>query len=357
MAEKVLKNVRIDGKLTDLVAEDGKIKSIGKCDLPGEDCEGYDLYPGLFDTHAHGCVGFDTMEIMDGGLTEMARYEFEHGTTSWLPTTMTMDIDTIRAVVNRDLPREEGCCKIVGFHMEGPYIADKYKGAQNGAFIKSPTMAEFSTLRNIKKISLAPELDGAIDFIRECSATTDTVISIGHSATDYDTAIAAIENGVTSLTHTFNAMPPLHHRDPGPIGAAVEKGIYAEVICDGLHVSRAAILTLYRALGPDRMILISDSLRATGLGDGEFSFGGQKIIVKDGVARIEAGNLAGSTTPLFGCVKKAIEFGIPKADALKMASATPAACLGLKKGQMRVGYDAEFILCDSEMNLIRSIIL
>ena len=357
MAEKVLKNVRIDGKLTDLVAEDGKIKSIGRCDAPGEDCEGYDLYPGLFDTHSHGCVGFDTMEIMDGGLAEMARFEFEHGITSWLPTTMTMDIETIRAVVDRELPREEGCCKIEGFHMEGPYIADKYKGAQNGAFIKSPTMAEFSTLRNIKKLTLAPELDGAIDFIRECAATTDTVISIGHSATDYDTAIAAIENGVTSLTHTFNAMPPLHHRDPGPIGAAVEKGIFAEVICDGLHVSRAAILTLYRALGPDRMILISDSLRATGLGDGEFSFGGQKIIVKDGVARIEAGNLAGSTSTLFDCVKKAIEFGIPKADALKMASATPAACLGLKKGQLRVGYDAEFILCDSEMNLIRSIIL
>ncbi len=357
MAEKILKNVKIDGKITDLVAEDGKIKAIGKTDKPGEDCGGYDLYPGLFDIHAHGAVGFDTMEIMDGGLLEMAKFEFENGTTSWLPTTMTMDIDTIRAVVNRDLPRADGCAKIEGFHMEGPYIADKYKGAQNGDFIKSPTMAEFSTLKNIKKITLAPELDGAIDFIRECTATTDTVISLGHTATDYETAIAAIDNGATSLTHTFNAMSPLHHRDPGPIGAAVEKGIYAEVICDGLHVSRAAILTLYRALGPDRMILISDSLRATGLGDGEFSFGGQKIFVRDGVARIEAGNLAGSTTPLLGCVRKAVEFGIPKADALRMASATPARSLGMKKGELRVGYDAEFILVDNDLNLIRSIIL
>ena len=357
MAEKILKNARIDGVITDLVAENGKIKYIGKTERDGDDLGGYDLYPGLFDTHSHGCVGYDTMEIMDGGLLEMARFEFEHGITSWLPTTMTMDIDTIRAVVNRDLPREEGCAKIEGFHMEGPYIADKYKGAQNGAFIKSPTMEEFKTLRNIKKLTLAPELDGAIDFIRECVSTTDTVVSIGHSATDYPTAIAAIENGVTSLTHTFNAMPPLHHRDPGPIGAAVEKGIYAEVICDGLHVSRAAILTLYRALGPDRMVLISDSLRATGLGDGEFSFGGQKIIVKDGVARIEAGNLAGSTSTLLDCVRKAVEFGIPKADALRMASATPAECLGLKKGKMRVGYDAEFILLDDKMNLLRTIIL
>ena len=189
---RVLKNVRIDGKITDLVAENGKIKSIGKCDAAGEDCGGYDLYPGLFDTHSHGCVGFDTMEIADGGLLEMAKFEFEHGITSWLPTTMTMGIDTIRSVVNRDLPRAEGCAKIEGFHMEGPYIADKYKGAQNGAFIKSPTMEEFSTLRNIKKLTLAPELDGALDFIRECVTRTDTVISLGHTATDYDTAIAAI---------------------------------------------------------------------------------------------------------------------------------------------------------------------
>ena len=357
MAERVLKNACIDGVITDLVAENGKIKSIGATELDGEDCGGYDLYPGLFDIHSHGFVGYDTMEITEGGLYEMARYQFENGTTSWLPTTMTMDIDTIRSVVNRDLVCKEGCCRIEGFHMEGPYIADKYKGAQNGAFIKSPTMEELSTLRNVKKLTLAPELPGALDFIRECAEKTDVVLSIGHSAADYDTAIAAIECGVTSLTHTFNAMPPLHHRDPGPIGAAVEKGIYAELICDGLHVSRAAVLTLYRALGPDRLILISDALRATGLGDGDFSFGGQKILVRDGVARIEAGNLAGSTTPLLGCVKKAVEFGIPKKDALRMASATPARSLGLKKGELCVGYDAEFILLDRDMNLVRSIIL
>ncbi len=357
MAEKILKNVRIDGVLTDLVAEDGKIKSIGITDRIGEDCGGYDLYPGLFDIHAHGFVGFDTMEITEGGLFEMARFQLENGTTSWLPTTMTMDIDTIRAVVNRPLVREDGCCKIEGFHMEGPYIAEKYKGAQNGAFIKSPTMEELSTLENIKKLTLAPELPGALDFISECREKTDIVLSIGHSAADYSTAVRAIDAGVSSLTHTFNAMPPLHHRDPGPIGAAVEKGIYAELICDGLHVSRAAVLTLYRALGPDRLILISDALRATGLGDGDFSFGGQKILVRDGVARIEAGNLAGSTTPLLGCVRKAIEFGIPKKDAFRMASATPARSLGLKKGELLPGYDAEFILLDSDMNLVRSIIL
>ncbi len=357
MAEAVLKNVTIDGKLTDLVAEDGKIKSIGKTEKHGEDCGGYELYPGLFDIHSHGCRGFDTMEIAGGGLDEMAAFLFENGTTSWLPTTMTMDIETIRTVTNRRLVRQKGCCKIEGFHMEGPYIAEKYKGAQNGAFIKPPTMAEFCTLENIRKLTLAPELPGAIDFIRACTEKTDTVISIGHSAADYETAIAAIEAGATSLTHTFNAMSPLHHRDAGPIGAAVEKGIYAELICDGRHVSRAAVLTLYRAIGADRLILISDALRATGLGDGEFMFGGQKIIVRDGVARIEAGNLAGSTSTLLDCVRTAVEFGIPKREALRMASANPAASLGMKKGELRTGYDAEFILLDRDMKLLKTFIL
>ncbi len=352
MAEKVLKNVRIDGRVTDLIAIDGKIAAIGKTDKAGEDCGGYDLFPGLFDIHAHGCVGYDTMEIAEGGLAEMCRFELSHGVTSWMPTTMTMDMDTIRGVVNRDLSGLDGA-KVAGFHMEGPYIADKYKGAQNGAFIKPPSLEEFRTLQNVRIVTLAPELAGSMEFIRECGA----VVSLGHTAADYETAREAIQNGATCLTHTFNAMPPLHHRDPGPIGAAVEGDIYAEVICDGLHVSRAAILTLYRTFGPDRLILISDSLRATGLGDGEFSFGGQKILVKEGVARIEAGNLAGSTSTLFDCVRKAIEFGIPKADALKMASATPAALLGMKKGKLAVGYDAEFILVDGQMNLIRSFIL
>ncbi len=352
MADKVLKNVRIGGKITDLTARDGKIAAIGKTDAPGEDCGGYDLHPGLFDIHSHGCVGYDTMEIEGGGLREMCRFQFEHGITSWLPTTMTMDMETIRGVVNRDL-HGLGGAKVEGFHMEGPYIADKYKGAQNGAFIKPPSLEEFRTLQNIRIVSLAPEVAGSMDFIRGCGC----VVSLGHTAADYEISVAAFDNGAACLTHTFNAMPPLHHRDCGPIGAALERDAYAEVICDGLHVCRAAILMLYRAFGPDRLILISDSLRATGLGDGDFNFGGQKILVRGGVARIEAGNLAGSTSTLYDCVRKAIEFGIPKEDALKMASATPAALLGMKKGKLQVGYDAEFILTDGDLNLIRSIIL
>ncbi len=352
MVRRVLKNFRLDGRLCDLVAEDGVILSVGKTELPGEDCEGYDLFPGLFDTHTHGAAGVDTMEIMNGGLDRLSLFQLEHGTTSFLPTTMTMDIPTIRRVLESETEHLPGA-KVPGFHMEGPYVAEKYKGAQNGAFLRNPDLEEFLSLPKVLKITMAPELPGALDFIRACPA----LVSIGHTAADYDETVAAIENGAGCLTHTFNAMSPLHHRNPGPIGAAVEKGIYAEVICDGLHVSKAAFLTLYRAVGPDRLILVSDSLRATGLGDGVFDFGGQPIIVKDGVARIEAGNLAGSTSTLLDCVRKAVEFGVSKKDAVKMATQTPAASLGLKKGKIQAGYDAEFILLDRDMNLVRSIIL
>lgn len=151
-------------------------------------------------------------------------------------------------------------------------------------------------------------------------------------------------------------MPGLHHRDPGPIGAAVDNDAYVEVICDGLHIHKSVITMLYRTFGADRMVLISDSMRATGLCDGEYEFGGQMITVKDSVARTEEGAIAGSTTNLMGCVKKAIEFGIPVSDAFKMASETPAKLINVKKGRLLPGYDADFIVLDDELNVITTVV-
>jgi len=196
-------------------------------------------------------------------------------------------------------------------------------------------------------VTLAPELSGAMEFIQKCSA----VVSIGHTDCDYETAVDAIKNGTICLTHTFNAMPPLHHRNTGPIGAAIDENIYVQVICDGLHLHKSIVTMLYRTFGADRMILISDSMRATGLADGEYEFGGQLIDVKNGIARTKDGALAGSTTNLMQCVKKAIEFGIPKEDAIKMATKTPAKLLGIKKGKVEVGYDADFVVVDVDMNI------
>lgn len=345
----IYKNALINGELTDIEACDGKIKSVAKADSSGVDLGGKTVYPGLVDTHTHGCVGYDTMD--GNGLCEMSRYLAKNGVTSWLPTTMTVSMKKIKSVVNAELPKNCGA-EIMGFHMEGPYISPKRKGAQNEKYIKAPDINEFNELKNIKKVTIAPELRGSTEFIEKC----DMVVSLGHTDADYKCASDAFKAGAKCLTHTFNAMPTLHHRDPGPIGAAVDNDAYIEVICDGVHIHKSVITMLYRTFGADRMILISDSMRATGLSDGEYEFGGQLITVKDSVARTEDGTIAGSTTNLMGCVKKAIEFGIPAHDAFKMASETPAKLLNVKKGRLLPGYDADFIVVDDDLNVITTVV-
>ena len=344
----VLKNLLLDGVLTDITVEDGKIYEIGKSELDGVDFGGAEVYPGLIDTHSHGCIGKDTMR---GELQAMADYQLAHGTTTWYPTTMTMSEEDIIGATDVDLPLKSGA-NIPGFHMEGPFINVKYKGAQNEAFIKAPTIELVRKCKNVKIVTIAPEIEGSLEFIREC----DAVVALGHTDCDYDTARAAFDAGARSLTHTFNVMPSIHHRAPGPIPAGADDGrVFAQLICDGKHVHPAVVRLLVKLYGTDRVVLISDSVEATGLSDGNYTLGGQDIVVKEGVARTLGGNLAGSTSTLFDCVKCAISFGIPKKDAVKMASETPALMMGLNKGKIEVGYDADFIIVDSEFNLIRAI--
>lgn len=352
---KILKNAFVDGKITDIVVRAGKIVSIGKTSTKGEfvDIGGKRLFPGLIDIHSHGCIGVDTMEAHSLEMAEMCRFMKKNGVTTWLPTTMTVDMSDIEKTTGQKIPDigEDGC-DIVGFHMEGPYINKKYKGAQNEAHIKNPSVEEFKRLKGVRMVTVAPELEGAEELIRYC-AENGIVVSLGHTDCDFDYADAAFKAGAKCLTHTFNAMPPMLHRAPGPIGAALVNDGYAQVICDGQHIHRAAIMALYRMFGADRMVLISDSMHATGLGDGKYVFGGLDITVKDGFARTENGVLAGSTTTLMGCVKKAIEFGIPAEDAFKMASQTPGRLMGLKKGKIEVGYDSQFIVVDDNYELVK----
>lgn len=344
---KALKNVNLYGEITDILIDGGKITAIGKTDEDGVDFGGARIYPGLIDIHSHGAIGRDTM---DGDLAEMARYYLSIGVTTWYPTTMTMSEEDIIRATNADTEIEGGA-NIPGFHMEGPFINVKCKGAQNERFIVPPSMEMFSRCRGLKMVTVAPEIEGAIDFISECPA----VISLGHTDTDYDTAAEAFRRGARCLTHTFNAMPAIHHRAPGPIPAGAEYGAYAQIICDGVHVHPSVVKMLISMYGTDRVIIISDSMRATGLGDGEYEFGGQKITVTDGKAYTEGGALAGSTTNLFECVRRAIGFGIPERDAVKMATENPATLMGLNKGKIEVGYDADFIIVDDDFRLIRAI--
>ncbi len=340
----ILKNVILNNQKVDIAINDGVISSIGQTEEDGIDLNGLFIYPGLIDIHTHGCMGFDTMD--GGSFSQMSDFMFKNGVTSYLPTTMTVDIAKIKNVV-KNYKNEAMGANILGFHLEGPYISQKFKGAQNEKYIKNPDINEFNELENVKMITIAPELEGGIDFIKKCPC----VVSLGHTDCDFYTAISAIESGAKCLTHTFNAMNGLHHRNPGPIGAAIDKNIYIQVICDGLHIHKSVIKMLYKTFGAERVILISDSMRATGLGDGEYEFGGQKINVINSAARTEDGALAGSTTTLLSCVKKAIEFGITKEEAIKSATQTPAELLNIKKGKIAPGYDADLIITDDKLNI------
>ena len=341
----IIYNAEINGELKTVKLDGGKIVSVepdtGRGDI---DAGGNLLLPGLIDVHTHGCIGMDTM---DADFEPMCRFYAEHGTTSFLPTTMTMGYDALERVTKAktDFPGAE----ILGFHFEGPYISEKHKGAQNPAYIKKPSAAEFSRFKNVKMVTIAPESEGSAEFIR--AVTPECIVSIGHTDCTYETALEAIESGASCLTHTYNAMPPFHHRNPGPIGAAFEKHIYAQIICDGFHISKPVVLATYKMFGADRMVLISDSIRSAGLPDGEYESGGLKVFLKDGAARLADGTIAGSSATLLDCVKKAVEFGIPLDDAVRMASRTPAELLGVKKGRIAPGYDADLLITDRKLNI------
>ena len=345
----ILKNVMLRGEITDIVIDGSLISSIGRTDESGIDCTGLSVYPGLIDTHSHGVLGLDAS---DGtcDLEAMALYELDHGITTWYPSTVTISIDELESLTNRDLAKIKGA-NIPGFHMEGPFINEALKGAQNGEYCIHASMDLFDRCNKnglVKKITVAPETDGALDFIEKCPA----VVSLGHMTADYDTCTEAFKRGATCLTHTYNCMPGIHHRKPGPIGAGSDfPGVYAELIADGIHIHPSAIRMLVKIFGEDRIVLISDSVRPTGLGDGEYELGGIMTTVKDGVARTPEGNLAGSTANLFDCVKKMIEFGYSPETAVKMASDNPARLMGLNKGKVVPGYDADLILVDGSFNL------
>lgn len=340
--KRLLKNLNINGEICDILCVDTKIEKIGKIDGEGIDFHGKRAFAGLVDIHTHGMGGIDTM---DADLSAMSKLYANVGTTTVYPTTMTAPHDDIVKVLTA--PVSENGAKIAGIHLEGPYLSEKYKGAQNSEFLRLPDISEFQGYDMAKIITLAPELSGAIEYIKK----TDMLVCVGHTGADYETVSQAAGAGARCVTHTFNAMPPLHHRIPSVLGAAFDKDMYVQVICDGKHIHPSVIRILYKLFGADRMILISDSMRATGLPDGKYEFGGQEMTVTSGIARTPDGALAGSTSTLLDCVKCAMDFGIPEKDAFKMASETPAKMLGLDCGKIAEGYDCDLIVLDNSNNI------
>ena len=346
--QTIFKNLKINNQLTDITCIDGKITKVGKTPDDGIDFCGKKVYPGLIDIHTHGRCGVDADTAQ---LAELSLYYAQAGTTSYLPTTTTLSLESLKRTMDTPIPQKGA--NILGFHLEGPYINEKYKGAQNPDYIRKPDINDFKGYDDkIKMITLAPEIEGAEEYIKQSKA----IVVLGHTDADYETTVKAARAGAKCLTHTFNAMPPIHHREPAVIGAAFDEGMYAQIITDGKHVHPSAVRMLYKLFGSDRMIIISDSLCAAGLPDGEYVSGGLKVKIIDGTARIEEGNLAGCTLSLLECVKCAISFGIPEEEAFKMASQTPAELLGVNKGIIKEGYDCDLIILDDENNLEEVII-
>lgn len=244
---------------------------------------------------------------------------------------------------------------LLGINMEGPYLNPDYKGAHRAEWLRTPKEVDFDEVNeaaggNIRLVTLAPELDGAMEFIK--THKDKVKISLGHGGTDYEKCQEGFENGATQVTHLFNAMPSIHHRKLSLIAAAFESGAMAELICDGLHVDKTVVMMAYRIFGADRLIVINDSVMAAGLPDGIYSECGSEIIVKDGIALLKNGTICGGTAPIFKCVKNLISWGICEQDAVKMASFNAAKAIDEKnKGKIAEGCDADFIAVDKEFSL------
>lgn len=339
----ILKNCDIFGKITDITIENGKITSLEKTNENGTDIKGKRVIPGLVDTHVHGCLG---KEANDCDLEAVCDFFAKNGTTSFLPTTLTDSHENLVKATHQKTDFKGA--QVLGFHIEGPYISPEQKGAQNPDYIRNPSITEYKELKDVKVITIAPELEGAEEFVKN----VDCVVSLGHTVCDYETACNAFNWGAKSLTHTCNAMPAFHHRKPGPIGAAIMNNAYVELIADMIHVHPAMVTMLYRTLGADRVCFISDCITPTGLPEGAvIQSGGLDVFVKDGKAVLSDGTIAGSTTPLFKALKKAVEIGIPFEDAVKMASETPAKRINVKKGKIEVGYDADLLVITDDFSL------
>ncbi|WP_294360663.1 N-acetylglucosamine-6-phosphate deacetylase [uncultured Senegalimassilia sp.] len=333
------------------------------CDAGGADtvdASGCYVIPGLIDVHFHGAMGHDFCDASDEGISAIAAYEASRGVTSICPTTMTLPEERLAPIVDSVAAHEvaAGEAGIVGINMEGPFIAPDKVGAQNPAYVRSASLEEFARLQEqaqglIKLVDVAPEQPGNLEFIRQVSH--DVRVSVAHTCTGYDDACAAFDAGARHMTHLFNAMPALHHREPGPIAAGAERNdVTAEIIADGVHIHPAMVRLAFALFGDDRMILISDSLRACGLGDGEYELGGQQFFVKGNRATIANGSLAGSVSDVMACMRTAVRtMGIPLTSAVKAATVNPARALGLdgKLGAIAPGYQADAVVLDRDLNI------
>ncbi|MBR6798268.1 MAG: N-acetylglucosamine-6-phosphate deacetylase [Opitutales bacterium] len=340
-----------------VLVEDGKFTQVLGAGVPVPaadeviDAGGQMLMPGFIDIHSHGAGGADTCDGTVEALHKIVDCKVKEGVTSWLPTTLTLGYDTLEKVMNavaeyRKAPRS---VKVPGVHLEGPFVNPKMCGAQNPDFLKNPDYEIVEKLNKIAPvlvITMAPELDGALDFIAKATAL-GVRCSAGHSAATYAQFKAAKAAGLAHLTHFCNQMSPLHHREIGLVGSGfLDSTIKAEMICDKVHLCPDMLATAFKVMTPERIMMITDSLACSGLPDGPSQLGGLPIMVKNGEARLMSGNLAGSTLNYSLGIRNIREItGLPLSEIVKATAWNQAQSLGLYDvGKIAPGYAADFVL-------------
>lgn len=364
----------LDGEIADagILLREGQIEAVAPRDaisLPtgAVEVKAADLtaIPGFVDVHIHGAGGRDVMEGSADALRTVAKKLAQFGTTSFLATTVTAGTDdTIRSVegiaryVAEQHNDQPACAEVLGIHFEGPFLSKARRGVHPPDLLQlpsAPVLERFlkAAAGNARILTIAPELLGAAPCI-DAARNAGLVVSIGHTDATYEQARAALARGARHATHVYNAMRPFTHRDPGVIGAVLTSpDISAELIADGIHVDEVAMKILLQAKGPERVVLISDGISATGMPDGRYMLGGIEVTVSNGVCRNADGNLAGSTLTLDRALRNIVGLGIPLAGAVRMLTLNPAALLGIefKKGALRTGADADIVLLDENLQI------
>ena len=362
------KQIVLDDQVIDkayLTIEDGKFGPIlmeEPQDAPIKDYSNSIVAPGLVDTHIHGYKSHDVMDNDFEGIKVISEGLLSCGVTSWLPTTLTSSAQLLNDVCETigNHYQEVIGAKIRGIFLEGPFFTEKYKGAQNPKYMSDPSVEKLAKWHElsqglVNKIAIAPERKGVKEFI-EFAKSKGVYTALAHSDATYEEAAAAVDAGANIFVHIYNGMSGLHHRNPGMVGAALSLDkVFAEMICDGHHVHPAAARVVTRARGPQETVLITDCMRAGGMGEGQSRLGEFEVVVKDGTARLkDTGNLAGSILELKQGVKNVVDWGlVSPAEALRMASLTPAQSVGIESvcGRIAPGYEADFIVVSDQLEL------
>ncbi len=334
--------------------------SYGSSDGQRLEADGCYLIPGLTDLHFHGCMGADFSDGDPAGLQTIADYQLSRGVTQICPAGMTLSREALLQMCQVAAEHRANAVSgavLAGVNLEGPFLSEAKKGAQNATWLRDPDVELLLDLQKaskglVKLVSVAPERPGALEFIEKVGERV--TVSLAHTTADYDTALAAFQAGARQVTHLYNAMPPFSHRAPGVVGAAFDTpGCRVELICDGVHIHASVVRATFKMFGSDRVVLISDSMRAAGMADGDYTLGGQAVTVKGRHATLQGGTLAGSVTDLMSCLRTAVEMGIPLHDAVKAAAVNPARAIGIysRVGSLEPGKRANLVLLGKDLEV------